>query len=142
MKRIRFSLLAVGGILISSCAYSVHAQQGGWSASVSGPSFQYRGMQASSPALLPAASLQVSADNVVTVIYWRYQLASAAPIDLTVKLCALNRCVNLDSASGQTSGLQGIPANSEFRMMFYVPGTGRISASVDVVSSEISVNYR
>ncbi|MBQ4797001.1 flagellar protein FlhE, partial [Pectobacterium versatile] len=36
----------------------------------------------------------------------------------------------------------GVPANSEFRMSFYVPGSGRMVASVDVASNEISVNYK
>ncbi|WP_374106964.1 flagellar protein FlhE [Dickeya zeae] len=99
-------------------------------------------MLASSPAFLPPPRLGVSTAQSVTVIYWRYQLKSPAPIDLAVKLCAANRCVNLDSASGQTYGLEGIPANSEFRMLFYVPGSGRMATSVDVASNEISVNYK
>ncbi|WP_227983199.1 flagellar protein FlhE [Dickeya poaceiphila] len=121
---------------------SAHAQEGGWNASLSGPSFQYKGILASSPGLLPPSGLGVTATQSVTIIYWRYQLKSPAPIDLAVKLCAINRCVNLDGASGQTYGLQGIPADSEFRMLFYVPGSGRMGTSVEVVSNEISVNYR
>ncbi|WP_236640116.1 flagellar protein FlhE [Dickeya undicola] len=138
------------GVLIA-CLFSLaagtfssdaHAQQGGWNTSVAGPSFQYKGILASSSALLPPSGLGVTAAQSVTVIYWRYQLRSPAPMDLAVKLCAANRCVNLDGASGQTRGLEGVPANSEFRMLFYVPGNGRMATSVDVASNEISVNYK
>ncbi|WP_448622369.1 flagellar protein FlhE [Dickeya fangzhongdai] len=138
------NMLIVGlfSLATGAFSFSAHAQQGGWNTSLTGPSFQYKGMLASSPALLPPPGLGVTAAQSVTVIYWRYQLKSPAPIDLTVKLCAANRCINLDGASGQTRGLQGVPANSEFRMLFYVPGSGRMATSVDVASNEISVNYK
>ncbi|AJC66850.1 MULTISPECIES: flagellar protein FlhE [Dickeya] len=140
MKKIMVTVFWGMVAVISSSV--VYAQQGGWNVSLAGPSFQYKGMLASSPAFLPPSGLGVTAAQSVTVVYWLYQLKSPAPIDLAVKLCAANRCINLDGASGQTYGLQGIPANSEFRMLFYVPGSGRMATSVDVVSNEISVNYK
>ncbi|QIZ47666.1 flagellar protein FlhE [Dickeya zeae] len=140
MKKIMMAVFWGMTAVISSPV--VYAQQGGWNASLTGPSLQYKGMLASSPAFLPPSGLGVTPTQSVTVVYWRYQLKSSAPIDLAVKLCAANRCINLDGASGQTYGLQGIPANSEFRMLFYVPGSGRMATSVDVASNEISVNYK
>lgn len=140
MKKIMMAVFWGMMTVISSPV--VYAQQGGWNASLTGPSFQYKGMLASSPAFLPPSGLGVTATQSVTVVYWRYQLKSPAPIDLAVKLCAANRCINLDGASGQTYGLQGIPANSEFKMLFYIPGSGRMVTSVDVSSTEISVNYK
>ncbi|MGM3174047.1 flagellar protein FlhE [Dickeya lacustris] len=142
MKISAIRWIGVGGALCGLLIGNVYAQQGGWSASVTGPSFGYRGAQLSSSALLPPTSLQVPADGTVTSVHWRYQLAQAAPIDLDVQLCAANRCTRLDSGSGQTYALQGIPANSTFQMVFSVPGSGRMATPVEVLTSEISVNYR
>ncbi|MEI7346207.1 flagellar protein FlhE [Dickeya chrysanthemi] len=138
----KMMMVVLCGAAVAMLSPRLYAQQGGWNANLSGPSFEYKGMLASSPALLPPSGFGITTAQSVTVIYWRYQLKSPAPVDLAVKLCAANRCVNLDGASGQTYGLQGVPANSEFRMVFYVPGSGRMDTSVEVVSNEIAVNYK
>ncbi|WJV56081.1 flagellar protein FlhE [Prodigiosinella aquatilis] len=62
---------------------------------------------AASPAFLPPKGLNVSSADTVTVVYWRYFLTSPPPPDLAVKLCSVNRCANLDGASGQTRALGG-----------------------------------
>ncbi|WJV52185.1 flagellar protein FlhE [Prodigiosinella aquatilis] len=35
-----------------------------------------------------------------------------------------------------------MPANSEFRFIYYIPGGGRLRTAVEVRSNEISINYK
>ncbi|WJV60450.1 flagellar protein FlhE [Pectobacteriaceae bacterium C111] len=139
MIRTLTTSLLCGGLIFP---FLVRASAGGWNASHLGVTLEYRGVMAASPAFLPPKGLNVSSADTVTVVYWRYFLTSPPPPDLAVKLCSVNRCANLDGASGQTRALGGVPANSEFRFIYYIPGGGRLRTAVEVRSNEISINYK
>ncbi|MEC5318468.1 flagellar protein FlhE [Brenneria populi subsp. brevivirga] len=103
---------------------------------------EHRGVTASSPAFLPSPNLQVSGESAISVIYWRYESLSPPPIGLVVRLCTQQRCVALKGASGQTRGFNGLPADSEFRFIYYIEGNGRLHRAFNVLSNKIAVNYK
>lgn len=114
-----------------------HAASGGWHASVSGPGLTQRGSWLVSPALPPATGVS----GAITMVNWRYQLNMRAPSGLKVRLCAPQRCVLLEGASGITLGLAHLPANQALHFAFGFTGKGDLPPGLRVVSSEVMVNY-
>ncbi|QCR10300.1 flagellar protein FlhE [Brenneria rubrifaciens] len=118
------------------------ATPGAWNASERGVVLEHRGVAAASPAFLPSPTLQVGSESTITVIYWGYEALSPPPVGLVVKLCTPQRCVNLDGGSGRTRSFGGLPANSEFRFIYYIEGSGKLHRALNVLSNNISVNYK
>ncbi|MDF2785622.1 MAG: flagellar protein flhE [Pantoea eucrina] len=114
------------------------AATGAWSASVSGPGLGARGSWLLSPALQAPSA----APGNIAVVSWRYQLSRPAPSGLVVRLCASQRCVELDGASGSTRGLALIPAEEPLYLAFGFQGQGSLPPGLRVLSSEVTVNYR
>ncbi|MCV9880396.1 flagellar protein FlhE [Brenneria izbisi] len=118
------------------------ATPGAWNASKSGVVLEHRGVVAASAALLPSPNLQAGGKSTISVVYWEYQTTSPQPAGLQVKLCTPQRCVALDGGSGRTRSFSGLPANSEFRFIYYIEGGGRLHRALNVISNSLSVNYK
>ena len=111
---------------------------GSWNDSASGPSLGVRGNWHTTPAL-KAPSPAVGA---ITVVNWRYQLSRPAPSGLIVRLCATQRCVEIEGGSGSTRSLANIPADETLHLAFGIQGKGALPPGLRVVSSEVTVNYQ
>lgn len=138
MKLARIAVAA----LIALMPAAAFATPGAWNASKRGVVLEHRGVTVSSPAFLPSPTLAVGGDNHVTLVYWRYESSSPTPLGLVVQLCTLRRCVKLNDASGQTRSFSGVPANSEFRFIYYIEGGGRLHRAFNVNSISLAVNYK
>lgn len=137
----RLARIAVAALFII-VPTAVFATPGAWNASQRGVVLEHRGVTASSPAFLPSPNMAVGSEKSVTLIYWRYESLSPEPVGLIVRLCTLRRCVKLDGASGQTRSFSGVPANSEFRFIYYIEGGGRLNRAFNVNSISLAVNYK
>jgi flagellar protein FlhE len=111
---------------------------GSWNDSASGPSLGARGNWHTTPGL-KAPSPAVGA---ITVVNWRYQLSRPAPSGLIVRLCATQRCVEIEGGSGSTRSLANIPADETLHLAFGFQGKGALPPGLRVVSSEVTVNYQ
>ncbi|ORM75039.1 flagellar protein FlhE [Pantoea wallisii] len=127
-------------MLLSAMALSLSADaaSGAWSASVSGPGLGARGNWLLSPALKAPSA----APGVISTVNWRYTLSRPAPSGLVVRLCASQRCVELDGASGTTRGLANVTADETLHLAFGFQGQGALPPGLRVVSSEVTVNYQ
>ncbi|WP_339038375.1 flagellar protein FlhE [Serratia symbiotica] len=81
------------------------------------------------PNALPAGNARI------TSVRWRYRLLSVEPVGLQVQLCTLNCCILLGSGSGSSTGLQGEPANSSFRFIYYVQSRGGLNPPLRVIAN-------
>jgi flagellar protein FlhE len=115
-----------------------NAASGAWTANVSGPSLGARGNWLMTPALRAPSS----APGNISLVHWRYQLSRPAPSGLVVRLCAANRCVEIEGASGSTRGLANVAAQETLHLAFGFQGTGALPPGLRVVSSEVTVNYQ
>ena len=129
MKRLLLPLLLLPGMAMADSA---------WQGSATGPALINRGTQLTSPTLAAAEPTQ----GEITQIAWRYTLSGPPPSDLRVWLCATSRCVELEGASGTTRGLAEVSAAENLHFVYGVMGTGRLNATLRVLSNEVMVNYR
>ncbi|ORM57570.1 flagellar protein FlhE [Pantoea rodasii] len=116
----------------------VDAATGAWSDSVSGPTLSVRGNWRMTPALQAPSS----ASGTITVVNWRYQLSRPAPSGLIVRLCAGQRCVEIEGGSGSTRSLATIAADETLHLAFGFQGQGALPPGLRVVSSQVTVNYQ
>ena len=128
----RFLLLLLLSPLLAWAAGS-----GAWQASGIGATLSQRGIAVNSSTL--HAPDEVS--GTMTLIAWRYQLMTAEPAGLTVKLCSPSRCVALDGPNGTTRGLAGISASQPLFFIWEVHGRGSFYPPLRVSSNQVIVNY-
>ncbi|MGX9278400.1 flagellar protein FlhE [Pantoea ananatis] len=114
------------------------ATDGAWSASAAGPLMANRGSWQSSQPLTPPGDVK----GAMTVVNWRYKLTRPAPSGLQVRLCAAQRCTELDGANGATRGLTGVTADETLHMVFGFAGSGSLPPGLKVVSTDVTVNYQ
>ncbi len=125
-------------LLLTLLPLTGSAATGAWSASVSGPGLGARGSWLLSPALQPPSA----APGVINQVNYRYRLSLPAPSGLIVRLCASQRCVPLEGASGTTRELALIPADQPLHFAFGFQGQGALPPGLRVISSEVTVNYQ
>jgi flagellar protein FlhE len=114
------------------------AANGAWSANASGPSLGVRGNWLKTPALRAPSA----APGTISTVNWRYQLSRPAPSGLLVRLCAGDRCVEIEGANGSTRSLANIAADETLHLVFGFQGKGALPPGLRVVSSEVTVNYQ
>lgn len=127
-----------GMLMMFALPLTAAAATGAWSASVSGPSLGARG----SWLITPALKAPSAAPGVISQVNWRYTLSQPAPSGLVVRLCASQRCVELDGASGMTRGLANVDAADTLHLAFGFQGQGALPPGLRVISSEVTVNYQ
>ncbi len=116
---------------------AAEAADGAWTASASGPSLGVRGNWLMTPALRAPSA----APGMISVVNWRYQLSRPAPSGLVVRLCASQRCVEIEGASGSTRALANVSAEETLHLAFGFQGRGALPPGLRVIGSEVTVNY-
>ncbi|WP_145577331.1 flagellar protein FlhE [Yersinia mollaretii] len=136
LARVMFvGLLSVSVLPLSALA------SGSWVADDIGVTQSARGVATSAkPLQSPVVLVQENA-RIVSV-GWRYQLMSAAPEGLQVKLCTPTRCMSLEGGSGQSRGLAGEAAATQLTFVYFIAGKGRVNPPLQVINNQVLVNYR
>lgn len=138
---IHLSRIIVGGVL-TVCLLPLNAAASGtWVADDIGVTQSSRGVATSAKPLHSPVALAQENARIVSV-GWRYQLMSAAPDGLQVKLCTPTRCMPLEGGSGQSRGLAGEPAATQLTFVYFIAGKGRVNPPLQVISNQVLVNYR
>lgn len=119
----------------------VGAASGTWVADNIGVTQSSRGVATSSSPLQSPVALAQENARIVSV-GWRYQLMSAPPDGLQVKLCTPTRCIPLEGGSGQSRGLAGEAATNPLTFVYFIAGKGRVNPPLQVISNQVLVNYR
>ncbi|KFK96373.1 MULTISPECIES: flagellar protein FlhE [unclassified Serratia (in: enterobacteria)] len=128
-------------VLLLLSPFAAQAVSGSWNASNDGIELGYGQLRAESQPLRPFNVLPGNSARI-TSISWRYQLLSAEPAGLQVQLCTLARCIALGAGSGRSEALNGEPADSEFRFVYYVQARGTLNPPLRVISHQVIVNYQ
>ncbi|WP_422528604.1 flagellar protein FlhE [Serratia fonticola] len=126
-------------LLVLFAPQAAQAVSGSWAADASGVTLETGSVRDVSPSLRPANP--PAADARVTSVSWRYQLLAGAPAGLEVQLCTSSRCLPLGAGSGRSEAFNGIPADSEFRFIYYVKSRGALNPPLRAISNQVIVNY-
>lgn len=126
--------------LLASAPASALAAHGAWSGKVAGPQLSVGKQSYAGPPLRPAAPLPQNA--VISRIDWRITLLSSAPPGLEIKLCGVSACVTLDRLAGQRVAPLPFAPGEALRFIYAVNAYGQLRPPVQVVSSQVTVNYR
>ncbi|CNE51105.1 MULTISPECIES: flagellar protein FlhE [Yersinia] len=138
---IRLSRVMFAGLL-SLCLLPLSAvASGSWVADDIGVTQGLRGVATSARPLQSPTALAQDNARIVSV-GWRYQLMSAAPDGLQVKLCTPTRCMPLEGGSGQSRGLAGEAAATQLTFVYFIAGKGRVNPPLQVINNQVLVNYR
>lgn len=131
----------LGSVLLFAIAPLHAATSGSWVADDIGITQSFRGVASSAKPLQSPIALAQENARIISV-GWRYQLMSAAPDGLQVKLCTPTRCMPLDGGSGQSRGLAGEAAATQLTFVYFIAGKGRVNPPLQVISNQVIVNYR
>lgn len=126
-------------LLLLLTPLAAQAVSGSWVADATGVTLETGSVRDVSPSL--RAANPPAANARVTSVSWRYQLLSAAPAGLQVQLCTSSRCLPLSAGSGRTEAFNGVPADSEFRFIYYVQSRGALNPPLRAISNQVIVNY-
>lgn len=74
-------------------------------------------------------------------ISWRISLLSAPPPGLQIKLCSQEKCIRLDSLSGQKSVGSSLTARGPFYFVYTVESQGQLLPPLNVVKNQLTINY-
>lgn len=80
-------------------------------------------------------------DATLNRISWRISLLSAAPPGLQIKLCSQEKCIRLDSLSGQKSVGSSLTAHGPFYFVYTVESQGQLMPPLNVVKNQLTINY-
>lgn len=127
-------------VFLGGACLAAQAASGSWTATNDGVELGYGLVRAESQVLRPMAPLPGKAARI-TSVSWRYQLLSAEPAGLQVQLCTAVRCIALGAGSGRSEAMNGEPADSEFRFVYYVRARGALNPALRVIGNQIIVNY-
>lgn len=135
MKRVLVITLAL--LTLPAAATST---SGSWSRSSAGGSVSVgkqllRGRPLFSPSALPSSA-------TVTHFSWRITLLSPPPPGLQIKLCRSDKCFLLPSLAGQRIVDHPLSPAGEFRFIYSVNSLGQLRPALNVVSNQLTVNYR
>ncbi|CAM4047579.1 flagellar protein FlhE [Serratia silvae] len=126
-------------LLVLLAPLGAQAVSGSWAADATGVTLETGGVRGESPSLRavnpPAANARVTSVN------WRYQLLAGAPAGLQVQLCTLSQCLSLGAGSGRSEAFNGMPADSEFRFVYFVQSRGALNPPLRAISNQVIVNY-
>ncbi|WP_261373147.1 flagellar protein FlhE [Yersinia bercovieri] len=114
------------------------AVSGSWSGSAAGGVVSVGGQTLASRPLTPAFPPGATLHRIA----WRITLLSAAPPGLQIKLCSQKSCILLDSLSGQKSLDTSFTAQGPFYFIYSVESRGQLFPPLNVVSNQLTINYR
>lgn len=126
-------------LLVLLLPLSVQANASAWTRKTSGGVISV-GEQILSGRALVAPDLPSSAK--ITSLSWRITLLSPPPIALKIKLCSAATCLNIPALSGHMQVRTTLSAANTFRFIYIVNRQGQLSTALNVISNELTVNYR
>ncbi|MDU3817351.1 flagellar protein FlhE [Mixta calida] len=133
------SVMLTAALFIGAPAGAL-AAHGAWSGKVVGPQLSVGKQSYVGPPLRAAAPLPQNA--VISHINWRVTLLSPAPPGLEIKLCSVSACITLDRLAGQRAAPLPFAPGEALRFLYAVNAYGQLRPPVQVVSSQVTVNYR
>ncbi|HCR1907797.1 TPA: flagellar protein FlhE [Enterobacter kobei] len=80
--------------------------------------------------------------TTITSVAWRIELLSPPPPGLQVKLCAPSFCFPLRGLAGAQQVSVPLSAGNTFRFLYSVNSRGPLMPALQVVSNQLTVNYR
>lgn len=113
------------------------AASGSWSGTSAGGSVSVGGQILSSRPLNPT----LPAGARLSRISWRISLLSPPPPGLQIKLCSQNRCVLLDSLSGNKQVTTSLTASGPFYFVYSVESRGQLAPALNVIKNQLTINY-
>lgn len=126
-------------LLISALPFGAQAA-GSWQATRAGGQLQVGGQLLTTPELRAPRALPPAAS--VTQLSWRITLLRAAPPGLGIKLCSVDRCLRLEGLQGTLRPGPHFAAAGPFRFVYSVATKGALLPQVQIVSNQLTVNYR
>ncbi|SFU20173.1 flagellar protein FlhE [Kosakonia arachidis] len=78
----------------------------------------------------------------ITSVVWRIELLSPPPTGLQIKLCAPSFCIPLRDLTGTQQVSVPLSAGNTFRFLYSVNSRGPLMPALQVVSNQLTVNYR
>ncbi|AUX91725.1 flagellar protein FlhE [Mixta gaviniae] len=126
--------------LLTGVPLTAPGAHGAWSGKVGGPQLSAGQQSYAGPPLRPAAPLPPNA--AIRRIDWRITLLAPAPPGLTIKLCGVSACLRLHRLAGQQAAPLPFAPGETLRFVYAVNAFGPLSPPVQVVSSQVTVNYR
>lgn len=127
-------------LLMFSAPLAAHAASGAWTQKTAGGSISVGQQILSSRPLTPPAGIPEQA--TATVISWQVTLLSPPPPGLDIKLCTPQRCVRLPSLRGTQTLTVPLLAHESYRFVYVVNRRGTLTPPLNVVSNQLTVNYR
>ncbi|TCV95535.1 flagellar protein FlhE [Biostraticola tofi] len=121
-------------------AVGLAAAGGSWSATGHGGELGV-GNQAMTTQPLSAPAGHVGGARVVSYS-WDVQLFTTPEASVRVDLCSAQRCTRLSGLSGRASHLAGDGAEGPFRFIYRVETHGRLMPPLQILSNQLTVNYR
>lgn len=130
----------LAGAAIITCASAATAADGGWQAQGRLLTLSRLGQAQSSPPLRPTARLPGGAK--VTSISWRINAGRPLPARAELAICMPGKCVKLDGLAGQTTALNGLPADNPVQLLIKAEGRGALTPPIMLRQYVIQVNYQ
>lgn len=118
----------------------IYANSGSWSQTTTGGHINIGGQIHVSPPLSPQQGILYT--NHVTRISWKISLLSPPPSGLKIKLCTETKCIQLDRLSGQRETDSALSVQGPFRFVYSVERRGQLIPPLNVVSNQLTINYR
>ncbi|MTD37432.1 flagellar protein FlhE [Erwinia sp. CPCC 100877] len=116
------------------------AATGTWSRTSAGGVLSVGNQIMTSAPLSP--SVAVPPQATITRINWRISLLNPPPPGLEIKLCTPARCVKLDALAGQQTLPENMRPGDTWRFVYSVNQYGQLRPALNVVSQQLTVNYR
>lgn len=116
------------------------ASGGAWSQSTGGGVISVGSQIMTGPALAPPSPVPASAR--ITRINWRITLLAPPPAGLEIKLCTQAKCILLNGLSGQRVVPASMRPGDAWRFIYNVKQRGQLRPALNIVSQQLTVNYR
>lgn len=127
-------------LLMFSVPLAANAASGAWTQKTAGGSISVGKQILSSRPLIPPDGIPKQA--TATVVSWQVTLLSPPPPALEIKLCTPQRCIRLPALRGTQTLTVPLLAHESYRFVYVVNRRGALTPALNVVSNQLTVNYR
>jgi flagellar protein FlhE len=115
---------------------------GSWHAEAAVPDIGQRSWRYATPALTPAPHTPLAGSAITTVSWsWGFVGHRSDPA-LQTRLCGGGRCIDAAAGSGRSTAFSGLPVATPFRMIWWLPGSGRRDRRLRGERLRVIVNFQ
>lgn len=132
------SILAL--LLCLTFPLAANAVSGSWTQKSAGGLVSVGQQILTSHSLVPSAG--ISSKAKVISISWKISLLAPPPPGLEIKLCSSQHCIKLPSLSGHKNIKVHLQAYDTYRFIYSVNSLGQLRPALNVVSNQLTINYR